>query len=331
MDGPTLCEAVRRDPLLNSCQLLLMTGQDQPAQIAEGLARGADDFLSKSASKQEITARVLAGLRTSRLLRELETTGNQLESSLKLLQRKQEETEADLQCCRRIHPLAVSPTRKPRPRNRAGVGVSAVFVVGRRSLWRDGDRCGQSRSLYDGCVGTRGLRRVALGLADDMSASGQHASIDRIVRSWEGLIRGQSAVSLERRWGVFHPVGGSASLADRQPVVRDCRPFRRPTQLGSAPVPMAYALIVSPWFRFVRAVCMRPPCYEACRPAVFVERRDLRGAVSKRGGLGPRPFPSGDRCREADVSFGDDQVQLFSSPRLATGATVFGRCGGPGA
>src|ERR1051325_11828239 len=62
MDGPTFCEAVRCDPLLKSSQLLLMTAHDQPAQIAEGLARGADDFLSKSASKQEITARVLAGL-----------------------------------------------------------------------------------------------------------------------------------------------------------------------------------------------------------------------------------------------------------------------------
>jgi sigma-B regulation protein RsbU (phosphoserine phosphatase) len=40
---------------------------------------------------------VLAGLRTSRLVRELETTGNQLESSLLLLKSKQEETEADLQ------------------------------------------------------------------------------------------------------------------------------------------------------------------------------------------------------------------------------------------
>lgn len=97
MDGPTFCEAVRRDPLLKSSQLLLMTSLDQPAQIAEGLARGADDFLSKSASKQEITARVLAGLRTSRLVRELETTGNELESSLLLLQRNQAETEADLQ------------------------------------------------------------------------------------------------------------------------------------------------------------------------------------------------------------------------------------------
>lgn len=97
MDGPTFCETVRREPLLKSSQLLLMTAHDQPAQIAEGLARGADDFLSKSASKQEIVARVLAGLRTSRLVRELETTGNELESSLLLLQKKQAETEADLQ------------------------------------------------------------------------------------------------------------------------------------------------------------------------------------------------------------------------------------------
>jgi sigma-B regulation protein RsbU (phosphoserine phosphatase) len=97
MDGPTFCEAVRRDPLLKSSQLLLMTAHDKPAQIAEGLVRGADDFLSKSASKQEIIARVLAGLRASRLVRELETTGDELKSSMMLLQKKQAETEADLQ------------------------------------------------------------------------------------------------------------------------------------------------------------------------------------------------------------------------------------------
>jgi phosphoserine phosphatase RsbU/P len=97
MDGPTLCEAVRRDPALKSSQILLMTSHDKPAQIAEGLVRGADDFLSKAASKQEMTARVLAGLRASRLVRELETTGAQLASSMRLLERKQAETETDLQ------------------------------------------------------------------------------------------------------------------------------------------------------------------------------------------------------------------------------------------
>ncbi|MEP6935065.1 MAG: SpoIIE family protein phosphatase [Nitrospirota bacterium] len=96
MDGPTFCEAVRRDPLLKSSQIILMTAHDTPALIAEGLARGADDFLSKAASQQEIVARVQAGLRTSRLVRELETTGSRLESSMRLLQAKQKEMEADL-------------------------------------------------------------------------------------------------------------------------------------------------------------------------------------------------------------------------------------------
>lgn len=113
MDGPTFCEAVRRDPLLKSSQLLLMTAHDQPAQIAEGLARGADDFLSKSASKQEITARVLAGLRTSRLVRALETTGDELESSMLLLQRKQAETEADLQSAARFVQSLLPPQGNP--------------------------------------------------------------------------------------------------------------------------------------------------------------------------------------------------------------------------
>ena len=113
MDGPTFCEAVRRDPLLKSSQILLMTAHDKPAQIAEGLVRGADDFLSKSASKQEITARVLAGLRTSRLVRELETTGDELKSSMLQLQNKQAETEADLQTAAKfvqsLLPLQGSP------------------------------------------------------------------------------------------------------------------------------------------------------------------------------------------------------------------------------
>ncbi|NOU11454.1 MAG: response regulator, partial [Nitrospira sp.] len=47
MDGPSFCEYVRQDPELLTSQILMMTGHDQPEQIAEGLARGADDFLSK--------------------------------------------------------------------------------------------------------------------------------------------------------------------------------------------------------------------------------------------------------------------------------------------
>ncbi len=71
MDGPTLCEAVKSDERLRSTYIILMTALDQPAQIAEGLTRGADDFLTKSASEQEIHARVNAGLRTCQLIKKL--------------------------------------------------------------------------------------------------------------------------------------------------------------------------------------------------------------------------------------------------------------------
>jgi sigma-B regulation protein RsbU (phosphoserine phosphatase) len=94
MDGPTVCEQVRCDPALQSSQILLMTGHDQPEQIAEGLARGADDFLSKSASKQEITARVQAGMRAALLVRSLERARDDI-------QRKQETLERELQSAAR--------------------------------------------------------------------------------------------------------------------------------------------------------------------------------------------------------------------------------------
>lgn len=88
IDGPSLCELVRRDPTLKSSQILLMTGHDQPEQIAEGLARGADDFLSKSASKQEITARVQAGMRAAGLVRSLERARDDIQHKQELLERE---------------------------------------------------------------------------------------------------------------------------------------------------------------------------------------------------------------------------------------------------
>ena len=94
MDGPSFCEAVRHDPDLLSTQILMMTSNDQPEQIAEGLVRGADDFLSKAASKYEITARVQSGLRAAGLIRRLEDVTAEI-------RRKQEALERELQSAAR--------------------------------------------------------------------------------------------------------------------------------------------------------------------------------------------------------------------------------------
>ncbi|MBH0198455.1 MAG: SpoIIE family protein phosphatase [Nitrospira sp.] len=90
MDGPSFCELVRQDSAIQSSQILMMTGHDRPEEIAEGLARGADDFLSKAASGQEITARVQAGLRTAMLIRRLEHATDEI-------RRKQDVLEQELQ------------------------------------------------------------------------------------------------------------------------------------------------------------------------------------------------------------------------------------------
>lgn len=97
MDGPSVCETIRADPDLKSSQVVLMTAHDRPEQIAEGLSRGADDFLSKAASKQEVLARVQANLRQSALVRQIEHTRDDLDRSHRLLSAKQAELESELQ------------------------------------------------------------------------------------------------------------------------------------------------------------------------------------------------------------------------------------------
>ncbi len=94
LDGPSFCEQVRQDPELLTSQILMMTSHDRPEQIAEGLARGADDFLSKAASKYEITARVQSGMRAATLIRRLEDATEEI-------RRKQEVLERELQSAAR--------------------------------------------------------------------------------------------------------------------------------------------------------------------------------------------------------------------------------------
>lgn len=115
MDGPTLCETLRRDAAMATSQIIMMTAHDQPEQIAEGLARGADDFLSKSASLQEIGARVQAGLRAHALVTQLERTRDDLKRSNHDLVAKQAVLEEDLLSSARFIESLLPPPGRPVP------------------------------------------------------------------------------------------------------------------------------------------------------------------------------------------------------------------------
>jgi sigma-B regulation protein RsbU (phosphoserine phosphatase) len=119
-----------------------MTSHDQPAHIAEGLERGADDFLSKAASKEEIFARVLAGLRASALVREIEAAKEELGRSNRLLKDKQAELEAELQSAARFVESLLPAEGSPH----SGISVAWQFIP---SSALGGDLFGISRSGQD--------------------------------------------------------------------------------------------------------------------------------------------------------------------------------------
>ena len=53
-DGPSLLRDIRRDPELKSRQIVLMTGRTDLFTRPEGLEEGADDFLIKPFSLEEL-------------------------------------------------------------------------------------------------------------------------------------------------------------------------------------------------------------------------------------------------------------------------------------
>jgi len=89
LDGLGLCKAVKGNERFQSIHLILMTALVHPEQLAEGLNCGADDFLLKSSSEQEILARIRAGLRARQLRLDLE-------ESYRVLSEKQGELDAEL-------------------------------------------------------------------------------------------------------------------------------------------------------------------------------------------------------------------------------------------
>ena len=89
LDGPGLCEVIKQHEHYRTIHFILMTALDHPTQIAEGLSRGADDFLSKTASDHEIISRIRAGLRARQLMMDVE-------QSNRLLSQKQAELHSEL-------------------------------------------------------------------------------------------------------------------------------------------------------------------------------------------------------------------------------------------
>jgi len=71
MDGLGLIQEVRADSILRSAYVILLTSRDSGADRVSALDCGADEFLTKPWSGEELLARIRTGLRVRRLQKEL--------------------------------------------------------------------------------------------------------------------------------------------------------------------------------------------------------------------------------------------------------------------
>lgn len=71
MDGIEFLHKVREKPELESAYFIMLTAQQSPSEVAKVLTLGADDYIKKPVSLQELIARIRTGYRVVSLLREL--------------------------------------------------------------------------------------------------------------------------------------------------------------------------------------------------------------------------------------------------------------------
>ena len=77
--GLELCRCIRRDFQDFHSHLILLTGNTDKEQVVEGLAAGADDYLTKPFHSGELVARIAVGRRIVELHREIQAKNRLLE------------------------------------------------------------------------------------------------------------------------------------------------------------------------------------------------------------------------------------------------------------
>jgi len=60
LSGYEVCRRIRRDPALSATRVLMLTAKGGRADEAEGVAAGADDYLTKPFATRELVARARA-------------------------------------------------------------------------------------------------------------------------------------------------------------------------------------------------------------------------------------------------------------------------------
>lgn len=135
MTGLDLCRNLRALNRSSYTYFILLTSKNETAEIARGLDVGADDFLTKPVSGDELRARIAAGQRILRMERELQDKNRLLTATLGELQGLYDSIDRDLTEARQLQQSLV----RERQRN---FGTAEVNLLLRPSGHVGGDLVG---------------------------------------------------------------------------------------------------------------------------------------------------------------------------------------------
>lgn len=139
MSGIEFCKAFRALPRDGYGYFVLLTSKSEKAEIADGLENGADDFVSKPVSADELRARLRAGERILGMQDELVEKNRLISSTLGRLQDLYDSLDRDLIEARKLQETLVrdrfrdfgagSATLMLRPSGHVGGDLVGSFVI----------------------------------------------------------------------------------------------------------------------------------------------------------------------------------------------------------
>jgi len=86
LSGFEVCHKIRRDPLISSVPILMVTSLTKKEDVVKGLKSGANDYIVKPFSHLEVLARVKASLDTKMIMKDLEERSSSFQLAWEVLE-----------------------------------------------------------------------------------------------------------------------------------------------------------------------------------------------------------------------------------------------------
>jgi sigma-B regulation protein RsbU (phosphoserine phosphatase) len=112
MTGPEFCRRLRASGRDSYQYVILLTSKSNTSDLSEGLAAGADDFLTKPVSPPELKARLNAGARIVAMQAELVEKTDSLSDALAKIRQLYDAIETDLDEARRLQTSFLNDTHR---------------------------------------------------------------------------------------------------------------------------------------------------------------------------------------------------------------------------